>query len=132
MSPFLIFMLQVSMQNYPSPTPEFTTVFVFLVGYVLLIFIFFVLFCCVSLRSGFRIVMSVVVSVRNRCLVRLCLQLFVGGLMSYLCYLFLFAWGGVQHILCWVFVCFVFPSFCVPCVASFSGLSIFDSSFGIL
>jgi hypothetical protein len=84
-------MLQVSMQNYPSPTPEFTTVFVFLVGYVLLIFIFVVLFCCVSLRSGFRIVMSVVVSVRNRCLVRLCLQLFVGGLMSYLCYLFVFA-----------------------------------------
>jgi hypothetical protein len=54
--------------------------------------------------------------------VRLCLQSFVGGLMSYLHYLCLFAHSGVQHILCCVFVLFVFV---LPNVASFSGLSIF-------
>ena len=55
--------------------------------------------------------------------VRLCLQSFVGGLMSYLHYLCLFAYSGVQHILCCAFVLFVFV---LPNVASFSGLSIFD------
>jgi hypothetical protein len=45
--------------------------------------------------------------------------------MSYLRYLCLFAYSGVQHILCCVFLC-------VPYVASFSGLSIFDCRFGIL
>ena len=35
------------------------------------------------------------------------LQLFVGGLMSYLCYLCLFVHSGVQRILCCVFVLFV-------------------------
>jgi hypothetical protein len=39
--------------------------------------------------------------------VRLYLQLFVGGIMSYLHYLFLFMYGGVQRILCFVFVLFV-------------------------
>jgi hypothetical protein len=37
----------------------------------------------------------------------------------------LFVYGGVQHILCCVFVLILFPSR-VTCVASFSGLSIFD------
>ena len=36
--------------------------------------------------------------------VGLYLQLFVGGFMSYLRYLCLFAYNGVQHILCCVFV----------------------------
>ena len=41
--------------------------------------------------------------------------------MSYLCYLCLFAYSGVQHmILC-------FSWFCVSYIASFSGLSIFSS-----
>ena len=58
--------------------------------------------------------------------------------MSYLRYLRLFSYSGVQHILCCF--CFVFlrlvylmlpvslcfSSSCVPYVASFSGLSIFD------
>jgi hypothetical protein len=57
--------------------------------------------------------------------------LFVGGLMSYLRYLCLFAYSGVQHISSCVFVFFVFPS-CVPYVASFSGLSIFHFPFDIL
>jgi len=38
--------------------------------------------------------------------VRLYLQLFVGGLISYLC---LFAYCGVQHILCGVFLRLVYP-----------------------
>jgi hypothetical protein len=76
--------------------------------------------------------------------------------MSYLRYLCLFAHGGVQHILlCFLFVCLrvvcpmlpvsmdcpflIAPSVfsnvylsCVPYVASFYGLSIFDCPFGIL
>jgi hypothetical protein len=92
----------------------------------------------VSLRSEFRFVMSVTISALKRCLVRLYLQLFVGGLMTYLRYLCELAHIGVQHILCWsclvLFVVFflVFSSSCVPCVASFSGLSICGCSFGIL
>ena len=55
---------------------------------------------------------------------RLYLQLFVGGLISYLRYLCLFTYSGVQHfVLCFLFFCLV---------AIFSGLSIFDCSFGIL
>jgi hypothetical protein len=54
--------------------------------------------------------------------------LFVGGLMSYLCYLCLFSYSGVQHIL--FLLCF--SSSCVPYVAGFSRLSIFDCPFGIL
>jgi len=43
-----------------------------------------------------------------RCSVRLYLQLFVEGCMSYLHYLCLFAHSGVQYILCCVFVLFFF------------------------
>jgi len=50
--------------------------------------------------------------------------------MSYLCYLCLFAYSGVQHILCCVFALF----FCVLCtlLACFCGLSFFDGPFDIL
>jgi len=44
----------------------------------------------------------------KQCSVRVYRQLFVGGLMSYLHYLCLFAHSGVQHILCCVFILFVF------------------------
>jgi hypothetical protein len=47
--------------------------------------------------------------------------------MSDLRYMCLFAYSGVQHMLCFVFLCFV-----VPYVTSFLGLSIFDCPFGIL
>ena len=47
----------------------------------------------------------------KRCSVRLYLQLFVGGLLSYLRYLCLFAYSGGQHI-CFVFL-FCLPSSCV-------------------
>jgi len=53
--------------------------------------------------------------------------------MSYLRYLCLFAYGGVQHTLCCVFR-FVGHRFvsCVPNVASFSRFSILDCPFVIL
>ena len=41
-------------------------------------FSFFVLPCCVSLRSGFCVVLSVVICAWQRCSVRICLQLFMG------------------------------------------------------
>ena len=50
----------------------------------------------------------------QRCSGRLYLQLFVGGLMSYLYYLCLSAHSGVQHILCCVFVLFFFV-LCILC-----------------
>ena len=69
-------------------------------------------------------------SAYKRVSVRLYLQLFVGGLMSYLRYLCLLAFSCV-HIYCVVFsLCL--SSSCVTNVASFSGLSIFDCYFGIL
>ena len=67
---------------------------------------------------------------KNVCSVRLCLQLFVGRLMSYLLYLCLLGHSGIQHILCCAFALFVFV-LCLG-VASFSGLSILHYSFGIL
>ena len=80
------------------------------VGSVLLIFLVFfcVLFYCVSVRSEFRVVMSVTISTLKRCSVRFYRQLFVGGCMSYLHYLCLLAYSGVHHILCCVFVLFFF------------------------
>ena len=50
--------------------------------------------------------MSVTISALNRCSVRLYLLLFVRGFMPYLGCLALFAYSGVQHILCCVLVCF--------------------------
>ena len=64
----------------------------------------------------------------NRCSVRLYLQLFVGGFMSYLRCLCLLAHSGVQHTLCCGFGLFFF----VLWTLCFSGLSIFDSPFGNL
>jgi hypothetical protein len=50
--------------------------------------------------------------------------------MSYLRNLCLFAFSGVQHALCCVFVLFSLSY--VPYVVSFSGLSILDCPFDIL
>jgi hypothetical protein len=80
----------------------------------------------VSLRSEVRIVMPVTILELKRCSVRLYLQLFVGGRMLYLRYLFLFAYMCPTHIvLCFLFL---FSSSCVPSLASFSGLSSFVCS----
>ena len=62
--------------------------------------------------------MSVTTSAKKRCSVRLYLQLFVGGLMSYLRYFCLFVDSGVQHILCCVFVLFFFV-LCTLCCQFF-------------
>ena len=90
-------------------------------------FYFFVLSCYVSLRSEF----NVVISVWKQCSLRLYTQLFVGGRMSYLRYLCLFTYSGVQHMLCCVF-CFVYLRLvsCVPNVPNISGLPILDCLFG--
>ena len=80
--------------------------------------IFVLVFCVVLyvfLRSEFRIVVSVIISAYKQCSVRIYLQLFVGGIMSYLHYLCLLAYSGVQHILCCMFLRLVCPmSGCVP------------------
>jgi len=68
------------------------------------------------MKNVFCVVMSVTISAIKKCSVLLYLQLFVGGLMSYLRYLCLFAYSGVQHILFYVFH---------RLVASFSGLFLF-------
>jgi len=49
--------------------------------------------------------------------------------MSCLQSLYLLTYRDIQHILCCVFVLFL--SSCVPYVARFSGLSIFDCPFAI-
>ena len=70
----------------------------------------------VSLRSEFRVAMSVTFSALKLCSVRLYLQLFVGGLMPYLRYLSLFVYSGIQHILCCVFILFFSVSLDCPFV----------------
>ena len=90
------------------------------------IFYVYVLRCYASLRSEFHVVISVAIFACERWSVRLCLQLFVGGDMSYLRCLYLFTWWCETHIVLW------FSSYRVHYVDSFSGLSIFDCPFGIL
>jgi hypothetical protein len=68
------------------------------------------------------IVMPVTIFAWKRCSVRLYLQLFVGGRMSYLV---------VSNTYCVLFL-FCFSLSCVPYVVSFCGLFFFDCSFGIL
>jgi hypothetical protein len=71
-------------------------------------FSFCVLYYYVSLRSEFRVVISVLISHKYDVRFVLYLQLFVGGRMSYLRYLCLFPHTGGQHILRCVFVVFFF------------------------
>jgi len=65
-------------------------------------------FCWLSydvyLRSEFRVVISVMISAYKRWSVRLCLQLFVGVLVSCLGYMCMFGCSGVHLMLCCVFV----------------------------
>jgi hypothetical protein len=93
-----------------------------------------------ALRSEFRVAMYVRYDFRiKRCSVRLYLQLFVGGFMSFLRYLCLFAYSGVQHILCCVLFFLYVSSSCVLCTQCnqllwivHSWLSILDCPFGFL
>ena len=75
---------------------------------------------CCDIRYDFRI---------KRCWVRLYLQLFVWGLISYLRYLCLFPYIGAQHILCCVFVSFFFV-LCTTC-CHFLWIVLFYWPFGI-
>jgi len=84
-----------------------------------------------SLRFEFRVVMSATISVCIRCSVRLYLLLFVGRLMSYLRYLYLFTYSSVKYVLCLCFVCLRVVSL-VHNVDSVSELSLFDCTFGFL
>ena len=68
----------------------------------------------VSIRSEFRAVMSFTISMSKQCSGRLYLLLFEEGLMSYLRYLCLLVYSGVQHILCCVFVLFFFDLSLLP------------------
>ena len=86
--------------------------------YVVLLCVFTFLVPCYDVHYNFRI---------KQLSVRLYLQLFVGGCMSYLCYLCLLAYTGVQHMLCCVFVLF-FIVLCTLC-CHFLWLSIFDCPF---
>ena len=52
-----------------------------------------------SLRSEFRVVMPATIFACKLCSVRIYLQLFIGGFMSYLSYLCLFVHSGIHHIL---------------------------------
>ena len=78
------------------------------------LFRFFMLSHCVSLRSEFRVVMSVAISTWKWCSVHLCLQLYVGGWISYLRFLCFLADRGILHILCCGFFLFVFHRFVYP------------------
>jgi len=98
---------------YPSRAPEFT---------ILVVLCFHIMCLCVH---SVMLWCPLRFSQKKVCLVRLCFQLFVGGLVSYLRYLGLFAHSGFQHIL-WYFL------HCVRYATSFPRLSIFDRPFGIL
>ena len=84
-------------QELSSP-PDYSVgsvLLIFLDFCVVRLFVLSFLFPCCNVRFDIRI---------TRCSVRLYLLLFVGWRMSYLCYLCVFAYSGVQHILCCVFV----------------------------
>jgi hypothetical protein len=92
-------------ENLSSPRDiVWSVIFIFL--------IFCIVLLCVYAFWILNIVMSVIISAYNRCLVRLYLHFFEGGIKSYLRYLCLHS--GVQHILCCVLVliCFVLWTLC--------------------
>ena len=70
--------------------------------------------CPIMWLFEFSVVMSVTISTLTRCSVHLYFQLFVGGFISYLRYLYLFRYGGLQHMLCCVFALFFFI-LCTQC-----------------
>ena len=91
----------------PLSWPPFLVVSVLLIVLVFCpIMCLYVLSSCCDVRYFFCI---------KRCSVRFYLQLFVGGLMSYLLYLCLFVHSGVHHILCCVLVLFFFVLCTICC-----------------
>ena len=74
------------------------------------LYLFGFLFChYVSLRSEFRVVLPLQFPHRKQCSVRRYHHLFVGGIMSWLRYMCLLSHSGVQCILCFGFLRFVYP-----------------------
>ena len=63
--------------------------------------------------------------------VRLYLQLFVGRLISYLRYSCMLAHSELQHILCFVCVCFVCIRLVYPMLSVFSGLFILNCLYSL-
>ena len=114
-----------------SRVPEFTLRF--FVGSVLLICLVF-LCCPIMILYVLSFVLWCPLRFPNKsCSVRFYLQLFIGGFMSYLRYLRLFVYSGVQHTLCCVFVVFfcrlVYPMFLVSldCLLFFYCPSVFSN-----
>jgi len=99
---------------------------------------FFVLSYYVSLRSEVHVVMSL--RFPHKTMFGSSLPLVVCRRANVLFTLFIFGCysgaqhtlSGVRHTLCCIVLLFCFSSSCVPYVASFFGLSIFDCPFGIL
>jgi hypothetical protein len=83
----------------------------------------------VPLRSEFRVVISATFFAYKRCSVRLYLQLFEES--SCLIYVICVCLGTVMSNTYCVEFLLCLSSSCVPYVASFSGLSIFNCPFGI-
>ena len=70
-------------------------------------------------------------SAEKQCSVCLYLQLFVGGLMSYLRYVCSVVHSGVQHILCCAFILFFFGLFALCCQFLWIVLSILSLPYSL-
>ena len=70
---------------------------------------YILVFCVILLRSEFRVVMSITISAYKQCSVRLYLQLFVGGFVSYI-------------VICVCLLIFVSNTHCVVFLFCFSRL----------
>ena len=92
------------------------------------IFKFFMLSYYVSLRSETRVVISVTMSAKKRCSVRLYLKLFAGGFIYVICVCLRIV---LYNTYCDMFL-FRLSLSCVPFTASVSGFSMFDCHFRIL
>ena len=90
----------------------------------------FVLSYYVSLRSVFRVVMSVTISTKKGCSVLFVPPVGCRELISYLRHVCVCLRIMLFNIFCVAFL-FCFSSSCVPYVGSFSRLSIVDCLFGI-
>jgi len=103
---------------YYSRAPEFNPGFLVGMRFGHFVQVWFAVSYYMSLCSEFRVMTSVM---QEWCSVRVYLQLFVGGLMSYLRYLCLFAHSGVQSIMSCVFLCLcpVYPMLPVSLDCSF-------------
>ena len=80
-----------------------------------------------SLQEGSYLIQVICVCLRKVVSNSYCVVVFCFVLVVFV-FVLLLVYGGVQHILCFYFVCLLVN--CVPSVASFPGLSILDCPFG--